>query len=98
MSIVITPLTHRARDIFRDLGYDVTGEGGELRAERGWRTVRVTPMPEPGTPPTGGAFRCVVTWAEHAPALERAFAAADPDCEWAVIGVREEGYTVHGPG
>jgi hypothetical protein len=34
MVAVATKLVERAEDIFTDLGYTVSGEGAELRAER----------------------------------------------------------------
>jgi hypothetical protein len=95
MATVTTALHRRARTIFSELGYDVTDEGETLRAERKWRTVRVTPMAEPDDPPAAGGLRCFVTWAENAAAVERRLRAAAPDYEWALLGVRDDGYVVH---
>jgi hypothetical protein len=91
MGTVTTSLRRQAQSIFSDLGYSVSSEGGDLRAERKWRVVYVTPMPEPRDPPATGDLRCFVTWSDHVPALERRLRRADPDYEWAVIGVREGG-------
>jgi len=91
MGTVTTSLGQRARSIFRDLGYSVSASGGELRAERKWRSVQVTPMPEPAEPPTAGSMRCFVTWSEHVSAVERRLRRIDPDYEWAIIGVRDCG-------
>jgi hypothetical protein len=94
MSTVSTALRREAESIFTDLGYAVSGDDGELRAERKWRVVRVTPMAEPEQPPGGGPLRCFVTWADAADDLERRLARADPEYEWAIIGVREDDYVV----
>jgi len=95
MGTVTTSLADRATGIFRDLGYSVSGDGSELRATRKWRTVHVTPMAEPGAPPAAGDLRCFVTWAEQVGALERELQRADPDYEWAIIGLEgEDGYRV----
>jgi hypothetical protein len=95
MGTVTTTLRQQAQSIFRDLGYSVSGDGGEFRAKRKWRIVQVTPMPEPQDPPTSGDLRCFVTWSDHVPAVERRLVRADPDYEWAIIGVRDgDGYEV----
>ena len=97
MGTVTTSLKQEAQSIFTDLGYDVSGNGGEIRAQRKWRTVQVTPMSEPRDLPTSGDLRCFVTWDERAGDLERHLTREDPDYEWAIIGVREGGdYTVVG--
>lgn len=72
--------------------------GGELRARRKWRTVRVTPMAEPCDPPTSGDMRCFVTWADRVDTLEGRLTQADPDYEWAIIGIEtdREDYVVAG--
>lgn len=99
MESVSTPLTDRAASIFRDLGYRVDVEGGELRAERKWRTVQVTPMADPSTPPESGDLRCFVTFADRIDAVERRLRASDPDYEWAIIGIEddEDGYRIASP-
>jgi len=89
MGTVSTSLKREAESIFSDLGYTVSGEGQEIRAERKWRTVQVTPMPEPEEPPTAGELRCFVTYEEHVSSLDRTLRRADPDYEWAIIGVGE---------
>lgn len=97
MGTVTTSLRQEAQSIFADLGYDVSGNGSEIHAQRKWRTVRVTPMSEPRDIPTSGEMRCFVTWEEQAGDIERHLTEADPDYEWAIIGVRECGeYTVAG--
>ena len=97
MGTVTTSLRQQAQSIFADLGYSVSGNGGEIRAERKWRTVRVTPMSEPRDIPRSGGMRCFVTWEERANDLERHLTREDPDYEWAIIGVRDGGeYTVAG--
>jgi hypothetical protein len=91
MGTVSSPLRQQAQSIFRDLGYSVSGAGTDLRATRKWRVVHVTPMPEPREPPTAGDLRCFVTWAESVPAIESHLLRADPDYEWALVGVDADG-------
>jgi hypothetical protein len=91
MGTVTTSLRQEAQSIFTDLGYNVSGNGGEIRAERKWRTVRVTPMSEPRDIPQSGDLRCFVTWEDRAGDLEHRLTREDPDYEWAIIGVREGG-------
>jgi len=96
MGSVTNPLRTRARSIFDDLGYTVSPNGGELRARRKWRTVQVTPMAEPSDPPTSGDMRCFVTWADRVDTVEGRLRRADPDYEWAIIGIERgcEDYVV----
>lgn len=94
MGAVSTTLRREAESIFTDLGYDVDADGEELRAQRKWRVVEVTPMAEPDEPPTSGGLRCFVTWADRLDALERRLRAVDPDYEWAIIGVTDDDYVV----
>jgi hypothetical protein len=91
MGAVTTHLASQARTIFSDLGYTVESAGAELRAERKWRTVHVTPMPEPREPPTSGEFRCFVTRRENVEAVRRRVTAGGGTYEWAVIGVGDDG-------
>jgi hypothetical protein len=95
MGTVDTALEEAAESIFDDLGYTVTEHGGEFRAERQWRVVRVTPMAEPVRPPASGEYRCFVTWADRTAALERRLSREDPDYDWAIIGIDgDEDYVV----
>lgn len=97
MGVVNTTLDDRARAVFSDLGYEVTREGGELRAERKWRTVYVTTR-EPAEAATHGRLRCFVAPAERAAAVRDDLLSRAPDYDWAVIGVEEGGgYTVLHP-
>jgi len=92
MPTVSTPPVEEARSIFTDLGYTVSGdEGSEFRADRKWRSVRVTALAESDETPDDGDMRCFVTWDDHAPELRRKLRRLDPTYEWAVIGVRECG-------
>jgi hypothetical protein len=91
MGTVTTSLREQAQSIFDDLGYSVTSDGSDLRAERKWRVVHVTPMRELRDPPSSGPMRCFVTREDMAPALERRLTDADPDYEWAIISVRDTG-------
>jgi len=98
MATVTTPLAEKAEAIFTTLGYEVTGTGSELRAQRKWRTVHVTAMGKPERPPTDGDFRCFVTWADRTEEIRRHLRGADLDYQWAVMGVDESGeYEVHDP-
>lgn len=90
MGTVTTSLRDRAQSIFADLGYSVSPKGREFRAERKWRVVQVTPMAEPGDPPSSGDMRCFVTWADCVDSLEARLTRADPDYEWAIIGIDAE--------
>jgi hypothetical protein len=94
MSAVSTSLQKEAESIFTDLGYEVTPEGTEIQAQRKWRVVQVTPMAEPTEPPSSGTLRCFVTHAEMVTSLEEKLDCADPEYEWAIIGVEDDGYTV----
>lgn len=86
-----TPPAADAKTIFTDLGYDVIGDGPEFRATREWKEVTVCAVADdPATEPDGN-LQCYVTWAEHAPDLQRRLAHRDPCDEWAVIGVDEDG-------
>jgi hypothetical protein len=98
MGTVSSSLEQEAKSIFSDLGYTVSGEGSEFRATRKWRVVEVTPMPEPCEPPTAGEMRCFVTWADTVSTIEQRLQGADPDYEWAILGVTGEGdYQVSHP-
>lgn len=91
MGTVTTHLESQARSIFSDLGYDVTDDGHEIRAERKWRVVSVMTMPEPADAPPAGDLRCFVTWADNTDALVRRLRGQDLPYEWAVISVTEDG-------
>lgn len=90
MAAVTTALRDRAHTIFSDLGYDVSDDGDELRATRKWRSVRVT-CGEPEQVPEEGEFRCFVTSDDAASTAVRRLAIAEPDYEWAVLAVGDEG-------
>jgi len=90
MGTVNGTLEQEATSIFTNLGYTVTGDGSEIRAERKWRVVQVTPMPEPADPPTSGEMRCFVTFEERLPQVEQTLTREDPDYDWAIIGVGED--------
>lgn len=91
MGAVTKHLDERAQSIFADLGYTVTDRGSEYLAERKWRIVHVTPAEEIDETPDSGEYRCFVTWSENVGDLERRLEAADPDYEWAIMGVDEDG-------
>ncbi|MFC6726251.1 hypothetical protein ACFQE1_18155 [Halobium palmae] len=99
MAPVTMPPVEEAKTIFTRLGYAVSGEGTELRAERKWRTVHVTAVDgETATdalPVADGGrsdvrFRCFVTWKESAEALRDRLNGLGPGYEWAIIGVEDE--------
>lgn len=98
MPTVSMPPVEEARDIFRDLGYTIDGDGPTLRAERKWRTVEVTAVAADtnGVPPAENAaenvrFRCFVTWSDSVNTLRTQLARSDPNYEWAIIGVTASG-------
>ena len=86
MGAVSTSLVEEARTIFTDLGYDVTEEGEELRAERKWRTVHVTTA-DPEDAATHGRLRCFVAREDRADEVQDRLLALEPDYDWAVISV-----------
>ncbi len=90
MSTVSTALEREAESIFTRLGYTVTPHEGEIRAQRKWRVVQVTPMEEPEDPPASGELRCFVTFEESVNRLERRLNRENPDYEWAIIGIRDD--------
>ena len=91
MATVSTPPIEQARTIFTDLGYSLSGDGEEFRAERKWRVVRVTAVTDSDETPEDGDLRCFVTWDEYAPDLRQRLRRTNPEYEWAIIGVREGG-------
>jgi hypothetical protein len=91
MRAVTKPLDEQARTIFAELGYTVTDRGSEFLAERKWRLVHVTAVDKAETPPESGDYRCFVTWNEEVSTLERTLRRENPDYEWAIIGVDEDG-------
>jgi hypothetical protein len=100
MAPVTMPPVEEARAIFRRLGYEVSGNGPELLAERKWRTVRVTALggDKDRAVTDGGSvcegdyrFQCFVTWADRTGELVDRLRDSKPECEWAVIGVDGDG-------
>jgi len=96
MGAVSTSLVEEARSIFTDLGYEVTDDGEELRAERKWRTVRVTTA-EPEKAASRTAISGAFARAEQAPDVRQRLLAVEPEYDWAVISVDEEDYRVLHP-
>jgi hypothetical protein len=90
MGPVSTNLDEQARSIFSDLGYTISGDGAEFRAEREWKSVHVTVTEEPDEAPDSGGLRCFVTYEEQAPRLRRRLTRADPEYEWAIISVEDD--------
>lgn len=86
-----TPPSEEARSIFDDLGYDVSGQGNRFQAARGWKEVDVYAVTDEVETVDGDRMRCYVTWEARAPDLRHALAQSDPEFEWAVIGVRDDG-------
>ncbi|MFB6183447.1 MAG: hypothetical protein ABEI96_02735 [Haloarculaceae archaeon] len=91
MRAVTKQLSDAAESIFTDLGYRISGTGSEFRAERKWRVVQVSTLEEPATPPETGEYRCFVTRSEAASDVRRRLVRADPDYEWAVLAVDDDG-------
>ena len=96
MGAASTTLVDEARTVFRDLGYEITEEGDELRAERKWRTVYVTTA-DPEAANTHGQLRCFVSRAEKAEDVQGRLLDLEPDYDWAVISIDESGYRVLHP-
>jgi len=91
MRAVTKPLDEQARSIFTDLGYEVETRGTELLAERKWRSVRVTTVTADDETPDSGEYRCFVAWNDDVDTVARRLRRRDPDYEWAVLGVDEDG-------
>ncbi|MFB6189102.1 MAG: hypothetical protein ABEI57_04390 [Halapricum sp.] len=91
MGTVTTHLASQARSIFDDLGYTVSDDGEEIRAERKWRVVQVTPMSEPKDAPTTGKYRCFVTRSGNCNDLRSRLDRQNVGYEWAIISVDEDG-------
>ena len=96
MGAVSTSLIEVARTIFSNLGYEVTDDGEELRAERKWRTVHVTTA-DPEQAATHGQLRCFVARAERAAEVRERLLAAEPEYDWAVVSVDDDDYHVLHP-
>ncbi|WP_331233521.1 DUF7116 family protein [Natronorarus salvus] len=94
MGTVTTSPIEQARSIFADLGYTVSDEGHELRAERDWKVVRVSEAREVETEAAAGELRCFVADRETASEFNRRLADADPEYEWALISVHDGDYRV----
>jgi thiosulfate/3-mercaptopyruvate sulfurtransferase len=92
MATVTTPLAERAERVFRDLGYTVTTEGSQLRAERKWRSVRVTPVEEATEVPAPDDYHCFVTWAEEATEIGLEMM-TDEAANW-IYRAQEEGLSI----
>jgi len=101
MAPVTIPPIDEARNVFRRLGYEVSGDGTDLRARRKWRTVDVRvlsgddattnrqPIADGGQRTT--EYRCFVTWSDSAASLRDRLAGRDLGYQWAVIGVDRSG-------
>ncbi len=87
MVAVTTQLIERAEDIFTDLGYTVSNEGPELRAERKWRVVQVTIFDEIDAIPERGDLRCFVAPDKRADSLMERILDVAPEYDWAIISV-----------
>lgn len=87
-------LTKQAQSIFDQLGYTVIEGDEELRAERDWKVVQVTPTQTGDQIPTDGSLRCFVTPRANADALRDKLRGRELSYEWAVIGIGEDDYEV----
>jgi hypothetical protein len=91
-----THLTKRARAIFDQLGYDISGDGTEFRAEREWKSVHVLATDDvPNTPDTG-ELRCFVTYRDVAEDLQGELLEDKPPYDWAIISVDGEDVATDG--
>lgn len=89
MGAVSTSLIEEARTVFRELGYEITEEGDELRAERKWRTVYVTAA-DPTEAATYGRLRCFVARPDRAADVRERLLDLEPDYDWAVVVIDED--------
>lgn len=89
------PPVEEAKRVFSRLGYAVEESGdGDLRAERKWRTVRVTALGSnvgDALDDAEESLRCFVAWRDHAGDALDHLERADLSAEWALIGVAEDG-------
>ncbi|MCH7660451.1 MAG: hypothetical protein IH933_07630 [Euryarchaeota archaeon] len=102
MGPVSIPPVEQARSIFSELGYTLSGDGSEFRAEREWKVVHVTATADDEEGSILGSdsdsLRCFVTYRETAEALVHRLSEFKPDYEWAVISVGDDDYDVlHAP-
>lgn len=88
-----TSPVEQARSIFNELGYTLSGEGTEFRAERKWRVVRVTATEDAEMPVSGTSeeYRCFVTAESNAMPLRQRLRQRDLDYEWAIIALSLNG-------
>ena len=96
MGAVSTSLIEEARTAFQELGYEVTDEEDELRAERKWRTVYVTAA-DPSEANTHGRLRCFVARPDRASDVRDRLLDLEPDYDWAVITIEEDESSVLHP-
>ena len=101
MAPVTMPPVEEAKTVFSRLGYDVSEDGTELRAERKWRTVRVVAVD--GNAPSGpnvladggvesdDRLHCFVTWNDYTSDLLTRLERKNLSYDWAVIGVDGDG-------
>ncbi|MEM4782418.1 MAG: hypothetical protein QXG03_12780 [Halalkalicoccus sp.] len=96
MGPVSIPPVEQARSIFSELGYTLSGDGSEFRAEREWKVVHVTATTDESETsiPDSGSLRCFVTYKDAADSLVRRLSEFKPDYEWAVISITEDDYDV----
>ncbi|GGN14900.1 DUF7116 family protein [Halarchaeum nitratireducens] len=86
------PPSDEAREIFTDLGYEVTGDAeNSFRAAREWKEIDVLAVTDEVRTDGDDRMRCFVTWNDHVERLERALSTEEHDAEWAIIGVAEDG-------
>jgi hypothetical protein len=90
MATATTPLAEQAESIFTNLGYSVSNDGPELRAERKWRVVHVRVGEDPAGE-TDAELQCFVTWDDRAGEVYDTLVTRDPEYEWAVLGISEDG-------
>lgn len=102
MATVTMPPSEEARSVFKRLGYAIDGDGMEFIAERKWRRVLVTPVPDTDAESPAELLeaedtrdyprlRCFVTWNGSAEKLKRYLRSTKPPYDWAIIGVDGEG-------
>jgi len=79
LQTVTTPPDEQARSIFDDLGYSLAGDGAEFSATRDWKEIRVRAVTDDvADAHDESGYRCFVTWADQAAALERELERLDP--------------------
>lgn len=91
-------LIDRARTIFTELGYSIDGSDTEFTATREWKAVQVVATEDDvDVRSADEPYKCFIVDQGNIDALEHEIRRRDPEYEWAIIGITEDGYDVATP-